>query len=114
MGASPIVPGRVSFSRCGQGGRRLKREPVFRPTRFQGSYVVSGTTRDGVGAPLPNVPVKLFSGRDDSVVAQMTSDGSGLFSFSVGTNSPVYVMAYLPGSPDRAGISVFPLSPVPV
>lgn len=43
---------------------------------------------------------------DDVKVEQTLSDGSGNFAFTVGLGETYYVVAYLPGSPDRAGTTV--------
>jgi hypothetical protein len=50
--------------------------------------------------------VHLHRTLDDVKVDQVTSDGSGNFSFNVGLGEQYYVVAYLPGSPDRAGVTV--------
>ena len=72
------------------------------------TFVISGTTRDNTGVALGNCTVHLFRTTDDFEVQMTTSNGSGLFAFDPvnNGNGPWYVVAYLPGSPDRAGTTV--------
>lgn len=111
------LPGGRSFQLVGQGGRfgelaraglRLRRLRVPRRfARFSGSFAISGTTRDANGVPLGGCAVHLFESATDLKVAETVSDGSGLFTFTVGTNSGTfYVVAYKPDAPDRFGTTV--------
>lgn len=70
-------------------------------------YVISGVTRDSTNAPLGGCQVMLFRTRDDILVDETVSDGSGNYRFTA--PSPVetyYVIAYEAGSPDVAGTTV--------
>ena len=94
------------------------------------NYTISGRTLDGAGAPLAGCAVHLFytditgnnsfarsggvvpdvSEPSDIEVAEMISDAGGNYSFYVdaptAAPSTYYIVAYLPGSPDRAGTTV--------
>ena len=93
------------------------------------NYTISGQTLDGAGAPLAGCAVHLFytdavisrfaasggvlpdlSDTSDIEVAEVLSDAGGNYSFIVdspdGAPSAYYIVAYLPGSPDRAGTTV--------
>ena len=72
------------------------------------TFTISGVTRDSAGAALGNCDVHLFKTSDDSEVQQTVSNGSGVFAFNPvnNGNGPWYIVAYLPGSPDRAGTTV--------
>lgn len=68
----------------------------------------SGTTKDAAGAPLAGCTVDLFRTADNQWVGRTISGPDG--SWAVGPISdpagPFYAVAYLPGSPDRAGTTV--------
>ncbi len=75
--------------------------------KFRGIFMITGVTRDSAGAALGNCDVHLFLTDGDTEVDQTISDGSGNFSFRIGNNaSRYYLVAYLIGSPDRAGTSL--------
>ena len=79
----------------------------FTSPKFYGSFSISGVTRTSAGATLGNCAVHLFESATDIEIAQTTSDGSGNFTFVIGTNAGFfYIVAYKPGSPDVAGTSV--------
>jgi hypothetical protein len=83
-----------------------------------GLWVLAIQTQDSTGAPLGNCRVVVLDvGRiavgAPTVIAEMVSDGSGNANVSVPQNTDYMVLAYLPGSPDRAGVSVQTLSPDP-
>jgi len=66
--------------------------PVFNtklttPYPFSQRFGISGTTYDSTGTPLANCTVLLFNRSAGTVDAETISDGSGLFSFTVGDNS---------------------------
>ncbi len=70
-------------------------------------YGISGVTRDSAAAPLGGCTVKLFRTRTDVEVDEVISDGSGNYSFpNVTAQDDYYVVAYLPGAPDRAGTTL--------
>ena len=90
-------------------------QPKFNSARSQVRQLwrLSGTTKDSAGAALGSCVVDMFSTPDDTIRAQTTSDASGLFSFTVDSNSRTYyLVAYKPGSPDVAGTTVNTLTPV--
>jgi hypothetical protein len=75
------------------------------------SYVITGTTYDRLGTtPVAGCRVlalsidRLRKGSRDTVVDDTVSDGSGNYSLTV-TGRAVQILAYLPGTPDRAGVS---------
>lgn len=74
------------------------------------TVTLAGVTRDNTGAVLPNCEVELYRRDQDQTfgifVARAVSDGSGNFSFVVGPGQQYQHIAYLAGSPDRAGISL--------
>lgn len=76
------------------------------------AYKISGVTRDSTGAALGNCQVQLFYTPTDTLVNEVTSDASGNYSFRVGPNIACYAVAYLAGSPDRAGTTVNTLTAV--
>lgn len=74
--------------------------PVF-PER---PFLITGISRDSVGAVLGNCTVDLYT--NDKVFSNTTtSDGSGNYSFQVADGTKWFIRAYLVGSPDRAGTS---------
>ena len=87
----------------------------FKSKKFTGSFVITGITRDSVGAALGNCVVHLFQAGTDIEVAETTSDGSGNFSFSIGNNAGFfYIVAYKAGAPDLSGTTVNTLIAAPV
>ncbi len=73
---------------------------------FEYPYSISGTTRSGSGAALPNCAVTAFRTADKSIAAQVVSDANGLYLFSASPSLQHEVVAYLAGSPDVAGTTV--------
>ena len=69
-------------------------------------YVLTGTTRDGVGAVLGACTVQLFRTSDDVYMGDTVSSGAGAFSLTTTEVGPFYIVAYLVGAPDRAGTTV--------
>lgn len=112
--------GRGSVSMCGQGGQRAMpgtrglRRKIFRSPKFLGSFSVSGVTRNSSGAALPDCVVQLFLTGSNALLGQTVSDGSGNYSFSIGTNQAVYLVAYKAGAPDLGGTTVNTIQPAPV
>lgn len=74
------------------------------PTYFR----ISGTTRDSAGAALGGCVVDWFRTSDDARLDSTTSDANGLFEFRTAGQPPnaYYLVAYKPGSPDRAGTTI--------
>lgn len=98
----------------GQGGRRgevgrpgMRPRRFFRSPSFTGRFTISGVTRNSVGVALGSCEVHLFETATDLLVARTTSDGAGLFSFSLGTNSGTfYIVAYKATGTDVFGTTV--------
>ena len=91
----------------GEPGQKPRPLSKFRTFRNAKNFTISGVTKDSSGNPLANCVVHLFRTGDDSAVAKTTSDGSGNYSFTLGDNAGnFYVVAYLPGAPDVAGVTV--------
>lgn len=90
-----------------------------RPASSQ-RWVISGTTRDSAGTAIGGCRVVLIDasrmapGLDSTVVDTLTSAAvpTGGFTFEVSGGGDYWIIAYLPGSPDRAGASLHPVTPV--
>lgn len=71
------------------------------------TYVISGVTKDSTGAALPSCSITLFRTANCSIAAQgVISDAAGNYSIAASPALAHYAVAYLPGSPDRAGTTV--------
>lgn len=86
-------------------------------TQATKTWTITGVTKDSTGAALGNCRVVCFeTGRlavgQSPVVAETISDGSGNYTVTVPTNTDYELIAYLPGSPDVAGITRNDISPV--
>lgn len=71
-----------------------------------------GTTKDASSVPIGGAVVQTFVTSTDAYVSETTSDDNGRY--EAGTpNAGVahYLVAYIPGSPDRAGTTVNTLIP---
>ena len=86
-----------------------------------GRFIIKGRTLDFAANPLANCTVvvlivsKLVVNNNNyanPVEATTTSDGSGNYSVDVHGTGPYQVMAYLPGSPDVAGVTLDTVVPV--
>lgn len=122
VGRQPFCPSRdqpgANHTRVVDGvGYVSDRMPLvlWRPASSQ-RWVISGTTRDNDGAALGFCRVVILeTGRvavgEGAVAAEAISDAAGLFSIEVPSGTDYWGIAYLPGSPDRAGISLHPMSP---
>lgn len=112
-----LVAGVARFKARGVGngtGPNLFTNPTFNSQRdkFRQFWIISGVTKDSAGVALGSCEVHLFDTGTDAEVAQMTSDASGNYSFSVrGNSSTSYAVAYKAGSPDVAGTTVNTLLP---
>lgn len=75
-------------------------------------YYVRGTVKDSVGNVVGGATVQLFVTSTDKFVAEGQTNSNG--SYEVPTPSAVahYAVAYVTGSPDRAGSTVNTLTPV--
>lgn len=84
--------------------------------RVQGSLrmVISGVSRDSVGATLGSCRVMLFRTTDRAFISETTSDGSGNWSMEVLVSGPFFLVEYKSGSPDVAGTSKNNLDTVPL
>jgi hypothetical protein len=81
--------------------------PGLQPFQPPTYYKVSGVTRDETGAALAGCVVNLLRTRDNLLIGQTTSDGTGYYEFrTAGPASNYYVNAYKEGSPDVAGTTV--------
>lgn len=94
-------------------GQQLMDEFVEASTLWK----LQGVTRDNTGAALGNCDVIAFeTGRlavgATPVEGHTISDGSGNYTIPVALNTHYEVIAYLAGSPDRAGITLRTLTPV--
>lgn len=118
-GNNAPADGNVICSPCGeifevrgvQG--MLPAAPISPNIRFQ----MTGVTKDSTGVALGNCRVVVLeTGRllTDAipVVAEGMSDGSGNYSIIVPMNTGYQVIAYKPGSPDVAGVTVNNAAPV--
>jgi hypothetical protein len=91
--------------------------PLLNPCYFATvRWFLTGVTRDSAGSALGNCRVvALETGRlakdGAPIVGETISDGSGNYSIEVATNVAHQVIAYLPGAPDVAGISLNTLTP---
>lgn len=87
-------------------------KPNMSTTRWE----VAGTTYDASNNPLPGCRVVLLdigalAVGGTPVIREQISDGTGKFSISSPGNGNYQVIAYLPGTPDRAGITLHPVVP---
>jgi hypothetical protein len=89
-------------------GMRRRPGRVRGPTAPQRApfWSISGVTRDTNSAALGAVTVDLFRSVDDLWLATTVSDASGNYAFYSTILGPYYCVAYLSGSPDRAGTTV--------
>jgi hypothetical protein len=96
--------------------RSPRGEAVFRSPKFYGRFQITGVTRDSAGATLGSCDVRLFKAdANDQEVGFTVSDGSGNFTFNLGTNEGFFwIEAYKSGSPDVAGTSLRTLAAVMV
>jgi len=91
-------------------GYWLSVAPAFNRRQYSGNFTINtvapvGITKDSSGVALPNCRVDLFrADATQAYIATTYSDGSGNYSFVVGSNAGYFFCrAYLPGSPDVAG-----------
>lgn len=77
--------------------------PARTPER---NYTISGRTQDASGLPLGFCTVKLFNAATDVLVAQTTSDITGLYSFVVDKTQRYYEVVYKAGAQDVYGTSL--------
>jgi hypothetical protein len=80
--------------------RKSRFRPPVEPMKIG---IISGITRNSIGAALGGCTVDLFTTVDDVRENTTVSDGSGNYSFAVGMYAAHYCVAYLAGSPDVAG-----------
>lgn len=83
-------------------------------------FLLSGVTRNSSGVAIGGCRVvvletgKIVANNDpyaNPYAGETTSDGSGNFSIQVSDQGPYQMIAYLPGSPDIAGITLNSLTP---
>lgn len=93
--------------RDAQRTNRQSTRPCRITTHAGATFHVSGTTVDSTGAALASCVVQLFRTGDDTLVQEITSDGSGAFTFTLGDNAGnFYIVAYKAGGTDVAGTTV--------
>lgn len=86
--------------------RSRPRGRVFVPVKPKGfTPSLTGISRDANGLPLGNCTIKMFRNWDDAMIASTVSDGSGNYTLYPPSSGPYYLVEYLAGSPDVAGIS---------
>ena len=109
------MPLGMGIPRCGQGGaslmqvndlRTLRRGPVFKRAYSYGRFGISGVSRDGSNNALANCAVHLFRTGTDEEVAQVSSDGAGNFTFSIGSNAGNYYIVAYSSDGSLAGITL--------
>lgn len=114
-----VPSGRFAL-RCGIGQRMIDtalhddhplRGPngvaTFRSAKFYGRFQIVGVTVDSTDTPIGGMDVRLFKADAyDQEVGFTVSDGSGNFTFNLGTNEGYYwIEIYKSGAPDLAGTS---------
>lgn len=118
----PGVP-RANGGVVGAGGTWVPLDCAPILPRFTGStarWRIVGQTLDSVGAPLPSCLVyifdvgQLFVGASPLVAMAVSSAVDGSFAIEVPGNRAFQAIAYLDGSPDVAGITLYPLDPTMV
>lgn len=81
------------------------------------TWQVTGQTLDSAGSPLPSCRVlvlewgRLVVGQSPVIADVMSSAVDGSFAIPVPGNGDYQAIAYKPGSPDVAGITLHPLTP---
>ena len=90
-------------------------------TETSQKYMITGVTRDGAGNPLGGCRVVVFqtnkitSNTDqysNPYEGETVSDGGGNYSIQMDSNEIFQIIAYLPGSPDVAGITINTITPI--
>jgi hypothetical protein len=91
----------------------LGRQQVFHPLPVSPeapgpSLTIQGITRDEVGAPMAGFTVYLFNVTTGTPILEQitTSDGSGLYSFTVTAGQTYWVVDYKTGTPDKTGATL--------
>lgn len=104
----------IARSRVGAipGDRFLRGHPFRSPKLSTKNETISGVTRDSVGAALGSCIVQLFRTPSDTLVAELTSDGSGNYRFENPGSGPFYIVAYKAGAPDVTGATANTLTAV--
>lgn len=113
MRARRLLAGNNLGGGTGRAARRGRPPPLQGKQVLPGlpALAIVGVTRDSAGAPLGSCEVELYRRAQDQTqgvyVARVVSDGSGNFTFSpVGLGQLYQHIAYKPGAPDVAGVSV--------
>lgn len=78
--------GVAAVGRIDSGGPTFNSK-LSNPYPFSQRFGITGTTYDSTGAALAGCTVLLLDRPHGTIVAETTSDGSGLFSFTVDDNS---------------------------
>lgn len=71
-------------------------------------YLISGVTRDASGNPLGNCVVEVYETVSNLFRATTVSDANGNYAIEISGDLGItfQAIAYLPGSPDVAGVTV--------
>ena len=92
----------------------------FTPETSTVRYAVTGSTLDSGGVALPSCRVVMLDMSRMAVTGSpvigeaISSAVDGSFSIPVPSNADYILIAYLPGSPDRAGVTLRPLTPTQI
>lgn len=105
----PSSPLAVFGSDCSQRGE-------FEPQNLgisghNSPYYLQGTCKDSLGNALGGAIVQAFTTADDLFVSQIACDDRGVYMVPCQTTAAHYLVAYYPGSPDKAGSTVNTLIP---
>jgi hypothetical protein len=109
MSGDPSVP----FGLLGQDARE---NDIFGPWSLglgghNSPYYLTGYCKDGSNNPIGGAIVQAFVTATDAFVAETTCDDRGFYQVPCQAAVAHYLVAYCPGSPDRAGSSVNTLVP---
>lgn len=75
-------------------------------------WTITGVTKDSSGTPLGGCVVQMFATRNDAILEEVVSDGSGNYTLtSPGAQDTYYLVAYKAGALDVAGTTVNTLIP---
>lgn len=102
----------ILFALKGMGQQRVFHPLPVPPETPCPSLTITGITRDAEGNPASGVTVYLFDTTTGTPVLMQTatSDGSGLYSFTVVQGSSYWVVGYRNGTPDKTGATLHTLT----
>ncbi len=101
------IPNPILFT-MGLGRQRVFHPLPVSPEAPGPSLTIQGITRDEVGAPMAGFTVYLFNVTTGTPILEQitTSDGSGLYSFTVTAGQTYWVVDYKTGTPDKTGATL--------